>query len=903
MNWRKDGSIIAAGRVSSALAGLTLLAGTGPRLAAQSASPASVPEARAVVRHGPIALDGVLDETAWAAALPASGFRQQDPLAGAAATQRTEVRFLFDEEALYVGARMYDALGAGGVATRRGRRDANPQADYFMIVLDTYHDHLGRTVFRTNPSGVLYDAQALGNGNPDPSWDAVWQVATRVDSLGWTAEIRIPFSQLRFPAASRATVWGLQLWRYVQRLNETTQWSYWTKEQAGGPAFFGHLVGLELPRGEHQLELLPYGVMKHSDFGSLGGVPEDGRQRSTALDAGGDLKQALTADLRLSATVNPDFAQVEADPAVLNLTAFETFYPEKRPFFVDDGGLFKFGMTSCLLCLDAPAHTLFYSRRIGGAPRTLQGGALLGLPRSTPILGAARLQAQTGDVSIGILDAIISPASGVGRDSSGDITPVPLAPSADYFAARAKWTVQDGNLLLGGEFIGLKRGSSAAPLGLVSQSLVVGGDLDWWWSNHTYHLLSSIAVSSVSGAPGALLRVQRASARYFQRPDRVRSGAGFFGDGYDSLRTRLSGYWSYTRLARDAGRWNWEAILDIISPGFELNDAGFLPTADAIAMTSNIQRNFTTPGRLFHSLAVVAGADQRYNFEHDLVGRDLHVGISAVLPNYWTITGTLALRPALVDDRLARGGPALPIAASQAESLAVTTDSRGKLSATAAFSGQQMGDGGHLYRSALAVVLRPASNVGLTLTPSLSWGTDEAQYVTTVSDSTATAWSGQRYVFATLDRRTAGLEGQVNVSLTGTLSFDAYAQLLLAGGDFTQFKEYSAPRSLSRNIYGRDIGTISQDRTDGSYTIDPDGAGPAAAFALARPDFSAQSWRHNLVLRWEYRPGCSLYLVWTQTRQGRSALGNVDIWRDGSALFRQPADNVLLVKASYRLAF
>src|SRR5216117_3950400 len=312
-----------------------------PSLIAQNVHPHTPPEVRAVQLREPIHLDGKLDEEAWRTAPAATGLRQAQPHSGDSATQRTEVRFAYDDAALYVGARMYDDSGARGVRTRLVRRDADMNSDYLEVIFDTYHDHIGRLFFQVNPSGVKMDANGLGGGS-DNSWDPVWEVKTAIDSLGWTAEMRVPFSQLRFPSTTAEQTWGMQIWRQDNRLNELSQWSFWGLQETGGPPRFGHLHGLIITSAPGRAELLPYVVGRSSN---IPGDTKDPFYDPHALDGrlGADARVLLTSNLTLNATVNPDFGQVEVDPAVVNLTDVETTFDEKRPFFVEGVGYFGLG--------------------------------------------------------------------------------------------------------------------------------------------------------------------------------------------------------------------------------------------------------------------------------------------------------------------------------------------------------------------------------------------------------------------------------------------------------------------------------------------------------------------------------------------------------------------------------
>ena len=368
-----------------------------PSLIAQNIHPTASPDARAVPLREEIHLDGKLDEAVWHSAPPATDFRQNQPHEGQPATQRTEVRFAFDGAALYVGARMLEDSGARGVRTVLARRDADFSSDYLQVIFDTYHDHIGRLFFLVNPSGVKQDANGLGGGG-DPSWDPVWEVKTTIDSLGWTAEMRIPFSQLRFPSTTAEQTWGMQIWRQDNRLNELSQWSFWGLQETGGPPRFGHLHGLIITSAPGRAELLPYVVGRSSN---IPGDTKDPFYDPHALDGrlGADARVLLTSNLTLNATVNPDFGQVEVDPAVVNLTDVETTFDEKRPFFVEGVGYFGLGPFNCFFCSNVSPMNLLSTRRIGRAPQlgpmrdTLNKFA--DVPESATILGAAKLTGRT----------------------------------------------------------------------------------------------------------------------------------------------------------------------------------------------------------------------------------------------------------------------------------------------------------------------------------------------------------------------------------------------------------------------------------------------------------------------------------------------------------------------------
>ena len=887
-----------------ALAGLAVIL-SAPAVARAQSHPTPPPVAVAAPRTDPITLDGRLDEPDWQAAVPAADFRQAQPNEGQPATQRTEVRFLYDDDALYIGARMYDTEGAHGIRTRLARRDNLPNADYLEIIFDTFHDHLGRVDFQVNPSGVKGDLYGPNGSNLDYSWDAVWDVKTQVDSLGWTAEFRIPLGQLRYPRDSVET-WGLQVWRLEGRLNELSQWAFWHLNETGGPAKFGHLQNLRLSRGPDRGELLPYVVGRSTnDPGIATGDPFN-RPRAYDTRLGGDFKYLVSSSLTLTGTVNPDFGQVEVDPAVVNLSAFETYFQEKRPFFVEGAGLFAFGNFNCFSCSNINSVGLFYPRRIGRAPQgggnayDAAPGGFVKVPDNTAILGAAKL---TGSVARGwtlaALDATTAREMASLQDSTGLRSRLEVEPFTNYFVGRIS---RD---LPGGSYVRAMATSVVRDIRdttlrsqLNTHSEAGGIETDLWWGKRTYRLMANATMSQVTGSPADILRIQQSSARYFQRPDRRNGSNGLFSDGYDSTLTSLRGFTFYTRLAKDAGDWMWEVQANAISPGFEANDVAFNPQADRLYMGANLVRQYTKPNRFARQMFFILGAQQIYDFGHDLLNRQAHAYAQFTFHNYWNLSFYGQVRPQLMSDNLARGGPVLAQAASWYVFTNLQTDSRKKVSAMV------MPDIGCQDRRcswdlSVDATIHAAPNVSVELIPSYSYNTTTSQYVTTVADSTATAFYGNRYVFAYLLEKTLSMTTRLDWTFTPALTLQLYVQPLIASGAYSQFKEFNRPRAVARSVYGVDRGTISY--AGGSYTVDPDGAGPAAPFTFGDPNFDFRSLRGSAVLRWEYHPGSTIYFVWTQQRSDNAAtgVGDLVLGRDIRGLTAAPPENIFLVKFSY----
>jgi hypothetical protein len=897
-------------RCTRPAAALAALLACAPGAAAQAhATGGAVPAVQAVARTVPISVDGRLDEEIWRSAPAATDFTQQDPREGQKATQRTEIRIAYDAEALYIGARMYDSLGAAGVRTQLGRRDQGLEGDYLQFVFDTYHDHTGRTIFTINPSGVRSDA---GQASPsaDPSWDPVWQGAARTDSLGWTAELRIPFSQLRFPRDSVQT-WGMQVWRYEERLNETSMWSFWRKNESGGPQRFGHLTDLHAPKNRGRMELLPY-VLSRARYQA---PTQPGSPFQSAHDYnarfGGDLKYQLSSTLTLDATINPDFGQVEVDPAVVNLSAFETFYSEKRPFFVEGSGLFGFGSFSCFNCSNVSSMSLFYSRRIGRAPQGIvtRGDAeFVQTPENSTILGAAKVTGRTrGGLQVGVLDAVTRSERALVQDTLGGRFTEQVEPGTNYFVARARRNFNGGNTTLGAIATSVTRrfDSDALEARLPGHAESVGLDWEAWWKSHTYRLMGNFAVSNVSGDSLAVLRLQRSSARYFQRPDRVSGGNGLFSDALDASATALRGYGGYLRFAKDAGDWEWEAQANYRSPGFEVNDAAFLQRADYVWTLANVMKRWNKPTSHYRFWQAILGGQRQYNFDGDVTQAQLHFFTGGQLANWWNVAFYTELYPQVTDDRLTRGGPAVTQPTGRLLHARMSTDPRSRLVFSTGHYYITDALGGYSYQGDASVRFKPATNFQLSVGPSYSHELNTTQFVLRRADETATSFYGQRAVFADLRQNQLSMNTRVNWTFTPALTLELFAQPFVFAGDYSRFKEYTKPRTTSTRLYGQDFGSVCLDPGTNRYTLDPNGncASPgttsAQAFSFANPDLNVRSLRGNAVLRWEYRPGSTLFFVWQQQRAGAREFGDFDFGRDAQGIFHQRPDNIFVIKASY----
>jgi hypothetical protein len=863
----------------------------------------AAPQATATRLTGTVQVDGRLDEPVWQTAPAVSQLVQFRPIEGGPPSQRTEVRVVYDDEAIYVGARMFDDKPAQIVA-RLARRDADTGSDYIMIQFDPYHNHNGDASFMLNPAGQRWDG-----GNGDVSWDPVWEGKAQVDSLGWTAEMRIPFSQLRFRPGS-AEPWGFQIERYLNRSNESDLWSFWKSNESGGPSRWGHISGIQSPsKVPGRLELLPYVVTQREVHGDVDTSNPFLSSTEDLIRVGADFKYQVTSALTLSAAINPDFGQAEVDPAVVNLSAFETFFDEKREFFIEGRDKFGFGSLWCFTCSDVSSLSMLSTRRIGRNPQAtalaFDRGDYVDVPDATTILGAAKLTGRTNKGwNIGVLDAVTAREKARVFDGTNRFEQE-VEPATNYFVTRVNRELAKGNLTVGGIFTSVIRSFEDDLLAnrLNRHAEGAGLNTEYWWQNRQYHLIAQAAMTNISGEPAAILRAQRSSARYFQRPDRDGGSNGLFTSDYDSSLTSMRGYGTYVRMAKEGGDWRWEASSNIRSPGFENNDIANLSRVDYMWWHGNINRRFTKPTKHYRFINFTFGAQAQNTFEGDLNSAQVHGNAYYETPFFWEFSLYTQHRPEVYDERRTRGGPVVKIAGQQYTEFYVATDRRKNLYFEVFPSYSSTRDGGYNKGIGGTVTIKPASNISVTLGPRYSQSLQTAQYITEVTDATRTDFYGKRYVFSDVDSKTLSMDTRLNVTFTPTMSLQLFAQPFISSNDFSEFKEFARPRDLDKVVYGRDIGTIQETMIDDDphFTIDPDGAGPAASFNVRDPSFTFRSLRGNAVFRWEYIPGSTLFVVWTQDRASEEGVGDFDFGRDRRALFDSPANHVFLVKVNYWL--
>jgi len=871
------------------------LSGQGDPAASHSGTSRPTPVVTASRLTGSINLDGKLDEPAWASAAPVTSFTQYDPTEGAPASEKTEVRVLVGPDALYIGAKLYESDPAN-IRRRLSRRDEPVDGDVFAVTLDSRHDHLTGYYFRVTAGGAMRDAVAGGPNGLDLSWDAVWDAAVFSDPSGWSTEIRIPFSQVPYNRGDR--VWGIQFERYRWNKQEQDFFAFTPKKEVGGVARYGHLVGLGQLPAPSRVELTPYVSTRAEYLDVPAGNPFRDRKDYFA-STGVDLKYRLTSSHTLSATVNPDFGQVEVDPAVVNLTAFETFFPEKRPFFVEGQELFRFGDLRTFNSYGSP--TYFFSRRIGRQPHREIGGpgvVFVDAPQQTTIATAAKLTGKTrGGWVTGILDAVTTRETADFSDPSGAHLRAEVEPLSNYFVGRLRREMRQGNTVVGSVLTAVNRDLHDPALrNLLRSSAYVGGlDLNHSWKNRDWAFDASLAGSEVRGLPSVIAATQQSSARYFQRPD----ARSFH---FDPNRTSLSGYAGQAALIKSGGlHWGGNLAYQFITPGTEVNDLGFQSQADRRAVSTDLFYQENKPGRFLRSWIIVGFTNQAWNYDGDITFNNYASFVQTTFNNFAGLFVRADYSGEGFDDRLTRGGPVARQPRSIATDINYFTDRRKVYSASAEWYRSADVEGQLAQSYSLQLAVQPKPGVRFSFEPNLQKAHSIAQYTTTASDALATRTYDNRYVFATIHQTTLALVTRADWTFTPKASLQLYLQPLVSAGDFTSFKELRTPRTFDFDVYGQDVGTIS--KTGGVYTIDPDAnAATANSIQVADPNFNFRSLRGNAVMRWEYRPGSTLFFVWQQQRVGSEPFGDFDFSRDFHGLVRQHPDNVFTIKATYYLA-
>jgi hypothetical protein len=869
-----------------------LLAAAQPTVAADS--PATAPlRVRAVRLAQPLTIDGFLLEPMWRSAERITGFVQRDPTEGAQASESTVVYIAYDDAALYVAARLYDSR-PDSIVARLGRRDVGTSSDGFTFYVDPYHDRRSGFYFGVNAAGALTDGVLFNDDWDDNSWDGVWEGRAQIDAEGWIVEMRIPYSQLRFTRAD-SYVWGVNFRREIARRNEVDYYVLRPKTASGFVSRFAELVGIERVTPPRRLEVVPYATTRAAFTRHLSGDPfNDGSEYTPA--GGVDVRAGLGSNLTLNATFNPDFGQVEVDPAVVNLSDVETFFSEKRPFFIEGAAIFDFGFggASNYWGFNWSSPDMLHTRRMGRAPQGSQPDAdFADRPDGVNILGALKLTGKVaGHWNLGTLAAVTAREYARLYDSTlGLPFRKEIEPSTYYGVFRAQREFPEGRHGFGTMITASVRDFRDPTLrDEISSGAYVAG-LDGWTfldRDKEWVVTGWVAGSHVRGSAARITALQEHPVHYFQRPDAENTSL-------DPSATSLNGWAARFHLNKQKGNWFSNSALGFVSPGFETNDLGFMARTGVINMHAGAGYGWRKPGKVFRNSEVIGALFQSYNWDGDVTWRGVWGSVWAQLLNYWSFNVSQAYNPATWSDRRTRGGPLMRNNPGYEVNANVNSDGRKRVIFSAYAGRYHQAARDYDGWAGFDIEFRPAANLSVSAGPSWSWSKEPGQYVATAADSFADATYDNRYVFADLDYTEFSSGVRLNWTFSPTLSLQLYAQPLLSAGQYQRYKALARPRSFAFDVFGEGSSTWDP----ATYTADPDGAGPADSIEIGNRDFDFQSLRGNAVLRWEYMPGSTLYLVWTQGRENSGSDGRFRMARSLDRMLGAPSDNIFMIKATY----
>ena len=853
---------------------------------ASSLSAQAAPRLEAARATAPIALDGRLDDAAWRDAPVARGFTQRRPHARSAATQATEVRVLHDDAHLYVGFRLLDAAPDSIVAIR-ARRDFAGHSDWAHVLVDGYRDRRTAYRFSVNAAGVIADAMIQGDEEDDeqPGWDAVWDARVARDAGGWSAELRIPLGQLRFTAAGDgAGEWGIQFVRDVGRSGERSLWAPAGPTEPGWVSRFGTLGGLAL-QPARRLETVPYllGRLRRAP-----GDPADPFHQPTELSpqAGLDLRWGPTTDLTLTATINPDFGEVEADPSEVNLTAQETFLAERRPFFLEGADLFQLEMA------EAPwmhgSERVFHSRRIGrGVQGSPPGDALWSdADPVSRILGAAKLTGKLRDRwSLAALTATTGAERATWLDADSATRRATIEPLTNFALARVSRRARGNDLAVGGVLTAVHRRLTSDFRLLPASAWVGGVDGRLRFGGGDWDLTGALLGSRLAGDAEAIDAVRRNGVHRHQRPDADHID-------YAPGATALAGTSAMVNLSKNAGRWRGTLAAHAISPGFDANDLGFHTTSDLRRVHGLVGYQRMTPGTFrrwwwwWNSWSSWTGGG-----EHTLLGSQVNTNVET--HGQWMLSSTFRREQPVLSTTALRGGPALMTAGRWRTSHALTSDPRRAVGGSA--SGYLLwGDEGERVRRVSQLVrLRPSAASDLSLQASVERFEHPSQWIGRAAPAGGEAW-----LAGALRQATRSLTARVDVAFTRDVTLALHAQAFSSEGRFGAVRRVEAPRARRFDDRYATLAAGQVQRGD-RWAVDLDGDGATDA-TVASPDFDVKELNANLVLRWQLGAGSALTAVWGHGRAARGTSPEMgeDAMEDARALLRVPATNVLLVKWS-----
>jgi len=841
-------------------------------------------------------IDGILDEDIWNTGEWIDDFTQNEPYNGQPATQKTEFKILFDDDNIYVAIKNFDT-DPDSIVNRLTRRD-QADGDLSGVIFDSFHDLRTGFLFGVSSAGVKYDMMFTEDGqNEDKSWDPNWWVKTSMNDQGWFAEMKIPFSQVRFDKNSDG-VWGLEMARILYRRNETVFWQHIPRDAPGLVHLFGELTGLDGIEPRKIFDLTPYSVAKLQTFEKDPGNPftylENGRR--PGLNAGLDAKIGITNNMTMDLSINPDFGQVEADPSEVNLTAYETFFSEKRPFFIEGNNITNFNIG--LGDGNQGNDNLFYSRRIGRQPQgypSLGNQEYVDVPTFTPILGAAKLTGKTKNgLSLGFVESVTGEAWAAIKDSATGktIRHDLVEPLTNYFIGRVQRDFNEGNTLLGGIITSTNRHIDDNLATFMHRSAYSGGvDFTQYFKEKSWSFNLNTAFSQVNGTKDVISETQLSSARYYQRPDKDYAK-------FDPERTSLFGSGGRMQIQKLNGHLFLLGCVKWKTPGFETNDLGYMQQADQVLSVIVAGYSVWDPKWIYRNWNVNGDVYLVNNFGGDIIGKGVEWNASMGFKNYWSAWTGGNLDISSLSTGTLRGGPTMKFPTNLNARMGFSTDYRKKLVFEYFINGSTgfEKNSRNVYTE-VELSYKPTNYISFNLSPGFSQSFSELQYV-----GVSNFEGEDRYIFASIDRKTLSASLRVNFNLSPDLTLQYWGQPYVASGNYYEHKYITTPLADEYRDRFHTYTTEEIHSVDGYYEIDEDTDGDID-YAFGNNDFNYQFFLSNLVIRWEYNPGSSIYLVWSQSRNFYNDFGQLDYFNNLGELFNRDNNiphNVFLIKFSYR---
>ncbi len=827
----------------------------------------------------PPAIDGKLDDKCWSEGKWESNFTQYSPTEGAKVSQQTDFKIRYDYNNIYIGAKCFDS------EPEKMDQDFSSRdifsGDMIGFAFDSFFDKKSGYEFVMTSAGQRIDLKHIGDYKWDFNWNGVWDGAVTLIDSGWFCEMKIPLSQLRYIDKPQQE-WGMHVWRWVRRNSEESHWQLLPRNSPAIVDQFGIIDGISNIKAPRQVEISPYGSVKFIPGNELTRAGTGG-SNPVKLGYGIDTKIGIASNMILDLTINPDFGQVEADPSELNLTSYETFFEEKRPFFLESSDLFDFKLADA---------QMFYSRRIGQAPQynpEVFDGESINRPERSVILGAAKLTGKTGDgLSVGIIESVVNleRVSVFSQDTSYRLT---VNPYTNYLVGRIRKEINKTQTIAGGMITGTNRFITDNFLEeQLNRSSYSGGfDLIQYFKRKTYFIEGKTIFSSVRGSEQSISYVGNQNVHRFQRPDATYLKL-------DSSAQTLSGTGGELKIGKQGGQWRYTLGGAWFSPNLELNDVGYLRQSDLINENLSLEYVINKPKGLFLNYSIMMDQDASWTFGNELINSKIRLTLKSKFKNFWSINTHLTRNFTYLDPRILRGGPALTSIPFWTYFCSISTSSAKDLSITGSYQIRRNEDD-HYTFSQLSANLKwlPFKRMRLTGIMNYTQNRLDQQYILGKKNDLQNL-----YLFGSLNQNILEFTFRTALYVTPEFSVEYYGSPYLSVGDYSNFRKVNDSHSMDYDDRYRKYGENELDysENDSRYFINDADFG---TFNFINPDFNFAEFRSNLILKWEYHLGSVIYLVWTHNRTYDQKISNMSQSDNFKSLTDMAGNNVFMIKFNY----